>query len=248
MNNIYIASSSNKTFYCPHCNVCSNHVWQDVLLSSRHTPPYKNDNLGENSLELTDGNIKPPSTDEVKPVISNSSDPYGVRIHHSYASICDACGEVSFWLGNKLLYPEYNLPILPNKDLEEHIIDIFNEARAIFSKSPKGSAALLRLCIQHICIQLGENGKKIDHDIQSLVSKGLSKQIQQSLDIVRVIGNEAVHPGVIDLSDDKEMALSLFELVNYIADEMITRPKKIDELYNRLPPNKLDGIKNRDKV
>ncbi|EKN3739695.1 DUF4145 domain-containing protein [Yersinia enterocolitica] len=248
MNNTYIASSSYKTFYCPHCDVCSNHVWQDILFSSRHTPPYKNDNSGENSLELTDYSIKNPLANEIKPIISNISDPRGVRIHNSYASICDACGEVSFWLGNKLLYPEYNLPILPNEDLEEHIISIFNEARAIFSKSPKGSAALLRLCIQHICIQLGENGKKIDSDIQSLVSKGLPKQIQQSLDIVRVVGNEAVHPGVIDLSDNKEMALALFELVNYIADEMITRPKKIDELYNKLPKNKLDGIKNRDKV
>jgi len=34
--------------------------------------------------------------------------------------------------------------------------------------------------------------------------------ILQSLDIVRVIGNESVHPGVIDLKDDRHTALRLF--------------------------------------
>jgi hypothetical protein len=38
--------------------------------------------------------------------------------------------------------------------------------------------------------------------------------VQQSLDIVRVIGNDAVHPGQIDLTDDIETATKLFVLIN----------------------------------
>lgn len=240
MSNENSASSTKKTFYCPHCGICSNHVWHDISVNNKNRPPYSND---VDTLET-----KEPSLQRIKPKYSGSARAHSQTINNVFMSLCDACNEYCIWLGRDIIYPE-NIPVvLPNNDLDDHISDIFNEARAIFPKSPKGSAALLRLCIQHLCIQLGLEGKNIDQDIKLLVSKGLPQQIQQSLDIVRVIGNEAVHPGVIDLSDDKEMALSLFELVNYIADEMITRPKKISELYNRLPANKLEGIKNRDKV
>ena len=60
---------------------------------------------------------------------------------------------------------------------------------------------------------LGEKGKKIDDDIASLVRKGLEPDIQQALDVVRVTGNNAVHPGQIILEDDKATAVALFELV-----------------------------------
>ena len=64
----------------------------------------------------------------------------------------------------------------------------------------------------------------------NLVKKRLSLKVQQSLDIVRVIGNKAVHPGEIDFKDNAEIANKLFHLVNIIANEMITQPKDIDNL------------------
>jgi hypothetical protein len=95
-------------------------------------------------------------------------------------------------------------------------------------------------------MQLGEPGKNIDTDIASLVTKGLETSLQQALDIVRVIGNEAVHPGQIDLRDDRETAMKLFQLINIIADAMISRPKQIAELYGTLPKSKLKAIEKRD--
>jgi hypothetical protein len=79
-----------------------------------------------------------------------------------------------------------------------------------------------------------------------LVKKGLNPLVQQSLDIVRVIGNEAVHPGVIDLKDDRDTALRLFELVNAIVEQMISHPKAVNEMYARLPEAKRKAIKARD--
>ena len=78
----------------------------------------------------------------------------------------------------------------------------------------------MRLCVQRLCRHLGEKGENIDDDICALVKKGLNPLVQKSLDIVRVIGNEAVHPGVLDLKDDRDTALRLFELVNSIADRI----------------------------
>jgi len=44
---------------------------------------------------------------------------------------------------------------------------------------------------------------------------------------VRVIGNEAVHPGKLDLKDDRDTATRLFKLVNIIAEQMISNPKHV---------------------
>jgi len=53
--------------------------------------------------------------------------------------------------------------------------------------------------------------------------------------------------GQIDLNDTPEIAKKLFNLVNIIAETMITQPKEIDELYDDMVPDpKKDAIKKRD--
>ena len=94
--------------------------------------------------------------------------------------------------------------------------------------------------------ELGQEGNNINIDIKELVKNGLPVKIQQALDCLRVYGNEAVHPGEINLKDDKETALVLFEVLNIIVHDMITQPKQIEALFNRLPQSKIEGIKNRD--
>lgn len=94
--------------------------------------------------------------------------------------------------------------------------------------------------------ELREKGKNIDDDIASLVKKGLSPLVQQSLDAVRVIGNEAVHPGTLDLKDDRDTATRLFDLVNIIAEQMISNPKHVKEIYEKIPEEKRKAIERRD--
>ena len=127
-----------------------------------------------------------------------------------YFCFCSHCGEYSLWRNGNMIYPDATGICPPNTDLSKEIQDDFNEARSIVNKSPRGATALLRLCIQKLCIQLGESGKDINKDIAALVKKGLPVQIQKSLDVVRVIGNESVHPGQIDLKDNIAIASKLF--------------------------------------
>jgi hypothetical protein len=134
----------------------------------------------------------------------------------------------------------------PNDDLSDDIKRDYNEARGIVSRSPRGAAALLRLAIQKLCRELGEPGKNINEDIAALVRRGLPVKLQQALDGVRVIGNEAVHPGEIDISDDLPTATMLFGLVNFIAEKMLTEPKAVEALYGKLPAEKLAQIAKRD--
>jgi len=164
------------------------------------------------------------------------------------ASTCSHCGEFAFWIDEKLIYPDNSTVSEPNEDLGEDIKTDYLEAASILNKSPRGAAALLRLVIQKLCIQLGEKGKDLNEDIGNLMKKGLNPQIQQSLDFVRVIGNEAVHPGSIDLKDDIDTASNLFSLVNLIAEAMITSPKEAKKLYDSLPKKKKEAIEKRDIV
>lgn len=168
-------------------------------------------------------------------------------IDNNNISECDHCGEHSFWKDNKMIYPYSGTAPLPNTDLPDDIKENYTEARNIIELSPRGAVALLRLTIQKLCMHLGEPGKNINTDIGNLVAKGLPAKMQKALDSVRVVGNNAVHPGVINLKDDIETARKLFAFVNIIADVMITQPNEIDKFYDEtIPENLKDAISKRD--
>jgi hypothetical protein len=95
---------------------------------------------------------------------------------------------------------------------------------------------------------LGEAGKNINDDIGALVSKGLPIEIQQALDFCRVVGNNAVHPGEIDLNDTPEVAHSLFSMINFIVEDRISRPKRVADLYSKLPEGARTAIAKRDST
>ena len=130
--------------------------------------------------------------------------------------------------------------------MPESVRQDYLEAASIVEKSPRAAAALLRLAIEKLCKDLGESGD-INAMIGNLVKKGLPQLVQKSLDSVRVIGNEGVHAGQIDLRDDKPTVYKLFKLVNFICNKMITEPKYISATFDALPKEKKAGIENRDK-
>lgn len=163
-------------------------------------------------------------------------------------SYCTHCAKFSLWHNGMLKVPMVTSAPPPHTDMPESIINDFNEARNIANQSPRGAAALLRLVLQKLMVELGESGKDINKDIGSLVQKGLPEEVQQALDIVRVIGNESVHPGELRLEDDVETASQLFELINFIIEEQISRKKRISSLFSRLPEGKRKGIEERDKA
>jgi len=180
-----------------------------------------------------------------------NSGPSGMtEISGLQTSCCAQCGEFAVWLEGQMLYPDFGTAPPPNPDLSTDVRTDYEEARSILARSPRGAAALLRLAIQKLCAELGEPGKNLNTDIGTLVSKGLPFQVQQALDAVRVavrvIGNEAVHPGQIDVTDSPEMAGTLFALVNFITDKMISEPKAIEQIYGSLPPDKHVQIQKRD--
>lgn len=166
-------------------------------------------------------------------------------------SQCKHCKNHTVWLDvkgdRKMLYPTAGSAPLPNLDMPDDIKIDFEEARNIVELSPRGATALLRLAVQKLCKHLGEKGENINTDIGNLVKSGLPEKIQKALDSVRVIGNNAVHPGQIDLKDDRETAYKLFGFVNVITDILIAQPKQIDDFYElKIPENAKAAIEKRD--
>jgi hypothetical protein len=68
-----------------------------------------------------------------------------------------------------MVFPAHRVGPQPNADLPGEIARDCEEARTILNFSPRTAAALLRLCIQKLCFELGEKGKVLDDDIASFV-------------------------------------------------------------------------------
>jgi len=160
---------------------------------------------------------------------------------------CAQCGKWSYWYQEKQVIPTDGSAPRPADDMPDDCLVDFEEARSVFSISPRSAAALLRLTLQKLLVRLGEKGKKIDDDIRSLVSKGLPPEVRRAMDICRIAGNNAVHPGELDLNDTPEVAFRMFGLLNFIVRERITRPKEIEELWGTMPEGARETVEKRDK-
>jgi len=205
-----------QAFTCPHCDVYANFHWM-------------------------------PAKEEVHLVGGGR----GYQDNNLHIATCTHCKDRIVWFIDQhnayMLWPfgTENAP-LPHEGMPEDVKADYIEARSICKLSPRGAAALLRLAIQRLCIHLGEKGTNINEDIRTLVKKGLPVQIQQALDVVRVTGNNAVHPGELKVEDKAEVVTTLFGLVNLIVDNRIAEPRRIQALYDSLPEHSRLGIEKRD--
>lgn len=224
-------------FNCPHCFAYSQQNW--YRLRGILTDVNKLKSLPFDAF-LAEVSIKGVTVGTGETLNSNA-------VTGAHISVCWRCKEGSIWKGQTLVFPSSRLSHHPSFDMPEDVKADFLEAASIAHLSPRGAAGLLRLALEKLCHHLGDPNKKIDTNIKAFVAGGLSVKVQQALDAVRVIGNEAVHPGEMDLKDDKETVDILFGLVNLIVTSMITEPKQVEAIYAKLPESKRAGIENRDK-
>lgn len=252
-------STGLTAFSCPHCSALTTQYWRSIKATFKpdeNSAPFRITSLQkEKDFFLKDIQDKEKRRDfelflerlhSGTPFIEGRHERYTEHVQNADISECYNCKKLAFWIGNELIWPHLNEAPIPNVDMPEEIQRDFLEAGQIARQSPRGSAALLRLCIQKICIHLGEEGKNINSDISSLVKNGLDVRVQKMLDVVRVIGNNAVHPGELDIRDDRKVVEQLFSLVNMIVDSMISQPKAIEKLYTGLGEKIHSAIDRRD--
>ena len=201
-------SITETAFDCPNCKTFSRQRWYQILAHDF-------------------GSQKAPVIDERMPAYAASAPShnslgllYGTLfLGNAHIAKCDKCDQFSYWIGCRLIYPLNGTAPPPNPDLPDEIRKDYEEASSILELSPRGAAALIRLCIQKLRKHLGQSGENINNYIAALVKVGLDQRIQKALDAVRVIGNNAVHPGQIDIAEDIVTATALFGLLNLIVEK-----------------------------
>jgi hypothetical protein len=178
----------------------------------------------------------------------------GNEISLYYEAKCSKCKNPSLWRVTKykslemggfrqradekaeLIYPDNGVAALPEEDMPEDVRTDYIEAARIFSRSPRGAAALLRLGLQKLCKHLGQEGKNINTDIRNLASQNIvPPMVVKVADTVRITGNNAVHPGEMSDEDFDYVAGKMFDLLNFIVKKGISEPKELEELYSLTP-------------
>ena len=218
MSKYYPPQHNGLKFHCLHCQVYAQQRWSDMFIYPDYVYATQDD---------------PPTYDNV----CIGEEPVGV-------SLCSHCEAPTLWIAEKIIYPLIGVFPPANEDLPDNVKAIYDEASAIANQSPRAAAALLRFALQVLLEHIGRTGN-LNKNIKKLVNEGLDTQIQQALDIVRVTGNHAVHPGEIDFDDTTDVH-TLFDLVNIITEDFITRRKRVQKLYDKLPKKDKEAIEKRD--
>lgn len=175
---------------------------------------------------------------------------------------CSHCDKASLWISYKtdsnlhhvvpvrgeMLLPDFGLSPLPELDMPEDVKRDYLEASRIFSRSPRGAAALLRLGLQKLCKHLGQKGENINEDIRALSANNIIPPLVVKVaDTVRITGNNAVHPGEMSDEDFDHVASKMFELLNFIVKKAITEPKELEILYQMTPEAPRKSAEQRDE-
>lgn len=216
-----------SAFNCPWCKAYSTQIWFEMIPSTNEGPTFFTMNLSE--------------------CVAFWNNSQTNNFNKIYVARCSHCNKYTLWVDEKLIIPSASIIPPADNDMPKEVAEFYNEAASVFSLSPRSSAALLRLALQVLLKELGESGKNINNDIGNLVKKGLPIEVQQAADIIRVTGNQAVHPGTIDFDDNPDTASTLFTIINLIVRYMITEPKQVNGIFDTLPESVTQQIKKRDE-
>ena len=215
-----------ESFSCPHCDAVTHHEWYSLFLKPEKAADL--DILTPEGVSERDGIsddldqfVQRLRKNELTYGYQKHPQPMKVRMANLHVSRCNQCNGFAIWVSNELVFPRQTgkMPELAEQDLEE--------AATVLKKSPAGSAALMRLCIQKLVPLLSQNGKALDESISSLVRKGLEVEIQQAMGVLEVIQNDPVRLTKFESEEEQEMALKFFDSLKAILERRA--PQNQDE-------------------
>jgi hypothetical protein len=214
-----------ESFSCPHCDAVAHHEWYSLFLKPEKaadldilTPEGVSERDGISELEQFVQRLR---NNELTYEYQKHPQPMKVRMANLHVSRCNQCNGFAIWVSSELVFPRQTgkMPELAEQDLEE--------AATVLKKSPVGSAALMRLCIQKLVPLLSQNGKGLDEHISSLVRKGLEVEIQQAMGVLEVIQNDPARLTKLESEEEQEMALKFFDSLKAILERRA--PQNRDE-------------------
>lgn len=171
-------------------------------------------------------------------------------------SVCASCGEWTVWRDEAIMFPRTSTLPPAARDMPGDVLDLYEEGRAVWPVSRRAGAALARAALEKMLRSEPAASKK--DDLVALIGKAkptLPSHVGTLLDIVRHAGNKSLH--VEDEPDDvmvlvldegnTDIGTIIFEAINLLVDERITKPGAVAALYAGLPDGVKESIERRAK-
>ncbi|MEB9454425.1 DUF4145 domain-containing protein [Bacillus anthracis] len=214
-----------SVFDCPHCKCTARFEWTH-LSGRRGNVTFIGERL-YNSVPRKSTN----SDSNKKVEQGNKEGEWEIHI-----GVCTICHEFVLWKDENIIFPNKHGVDDPNPDMPEEVSDLYKEARSVVQLSPKSACALLRLALQKLLIELKcpKNNRIVDNIDLLKKRNEINDVVFDALDAVRVVGNNAVHPGKINIDDNPKIAVTLFWLLNFIVEELISKPAKVSDFRKSL--------------
>lgn len=192
---------------------------------------------------------------ETKPTASESSPFDGQRINIWRTAQCGACYNWSIWRNGMMVHPQPRLGRPAHDDMPEDVKELYEEASAVSRVSRRAGAAMARVVVERLIKQIDDEAPS-NANLAARISRlqgRVSTPLGQMLDVVRVSGNTAVHVDdnpseiavmVLNDTEGPELVALLLEVANDLVDELITRPRRSQDLHSRLPESVRARLRN----
>lgn len=247
------ARRDRAAFNCPRCDAFAKQTWLMMWRTSVWG--------GESRERAIDGGKPSPKVDPDSPpsrgeVVETLVAP--VRFEGEWAmALCEACKDYSVWRSDDLIFPQSSKISAPSPDMPGEVRDLYNEAREVMSVSRRAGAALARATLERLLKVIDPEAPpraKLDARIERVLPD-LSSSLGQMLTIIRHVGNKALHveeepdKAVVLVMDEEqtEIVELIFESINDLVDERITKPNTTSRLLGLLPKRVLDNVKGLKK-
>ncbi len=246
-------------FDCPVCGAFAQQHWQEMVEWNEElgTLPFWD---GPRPAELAEsrmpwlGNIfehhQEPSPEELAGEADAGEDELPPALW-AFAR-CARCSFVTIWRGDLLVYPATSRMPLARTDMPAAARALYEEARAVYEVSPRAGAALARAALERLLREVDPDAparSNLEARIQR-VSGEVSLPLARMLTVIRHVGNQSLHVKddvdevtVLVLSQEQaDIAAMLFEAINELADELITKPAERDALFGLVPESVRERI------
>lgn len=212
-NDSRVPALNQTGFDCPRCGTYANQGWTKLY---RQT--------GGSVAEFKDSRPPQPSSWSV--------------------AFCARCRNWSVWRDSRMMYPTSGLAPAAHADMPPEAKSLYEEAREVVGISRRAGTALARAALERLLKTLDAEAGRVNLATRiERIHPKVPAPLGQMLTIIRVAGNSSLH--VDDEQDDvlvlvldqaeTEIVDLIFESINDLVEELIAKPRKVADLYGRVP-------------
>jgi len=224
------ADESESRFECSRCGTFSYHIRKPLMVSLMN---------GTSSLTDQSGHFRVMGNDVA--VTKTSPSDWN-------AKFCSSCNTASVWRLGTRVYPFGSTGPSPHPDMPEAARELYEEASLVLPSSRRAAAALARASLESLLKEVAPSSAH--KNLQSRVGAlrgSVNESLWKLLTALRVVGNDSLHGDQDELvimyleGAAAEVVEPFFGAINSLVEELITQPRKAQELYDLIPAAKREA-------